>query len=97
MEKAVAHARHHKNISAAARQFHVPKSTLHDMLSGRISVGAKVGHPTALSAKEEAEIEETCVIFAEWGFGLGRREVEGVIQSCIKSTNRKNIRAHTTT
>ena len=75
MDKAIQHARHHKNIAAASRMFNVPKSTLHDRLSGRIQIGAKVGHPTALTAAEEAEIAETCILFAEWGFGLGRREV----------------------
>ncbi len=35
----------------------------------------QVGHPTALSAEQE-EIVDICILFAEWGVGLGRREVE---------------------
>ena len=29
------------------------------------------GHPTVLTAAEEAKTEETCLLFAEWGFGIG--------------------------
>ena len=90
MKEAIMHVQQHHNISAAARLHGVPKTTLHDRLSGRSSSGAKVGHPTTLTQEEEDEIAETCIVFAEWGFGLGRREVESVVQEFLKVTNRKN-------
>ena len=90
MEKAIRHAKHHKNISTAAKLFKVPRTTLHDRLSGRVAKGAKVGHPTVLTAAEEAEVVETCMLFAEWGFGLGRREVESVIQDYLRVTKKAN-------
>ena len=55
---------------------------------GRISVTAKYGRLTVFT--KEDEIEETCITFADWGFGLGRREVEGVIISYLESNKRKN-------
>ena len=42
------------------------------------------------STDEEREIVEACVIFAEWGFGLGRREVEGIIQNYLLTTKKKH-------
>lgn len=90
MKKAVEHVALHHNISAAARLFNVPKSTLHDRLSLRIKPGSKVGHPTALTIEEEAEIAETCIIFAEWGFGLGRKEVESVINEYLRAMKKPN-------
>ena len=77
-------------IAAAARMFQVPKSTLYNRLSERIHIGAKVGHSMNLTAAEEEEITETCILFADWGFSLGRCEVGGVIQDFLKSTKRKN-------
>ena len=90
MRNAIDHFKHHHNITAAARLFGVPRTTLYDRLSFRISVVTKVGHPTALTLKEEAEIAETCIVFAEWGFGIGRREVESVIQDFLRVSKRKN-------
>ena len=90
MRKAIDHARKHQNIAEAARLFGVPYSTLIDGLTGRIAIGAKVGHPTTLTPNEEAEIAETCIAFAEWGFGMGRREVESVVKDYLHVTKRKN-------
>ena len=90
MEKVIRHAKHHKIISAAAKLFNVPRTTLHDRLSGRVAKEAKVGHPTVLTAAEEAEVLETCMLFAELGFGLGRREVESVIQDYLRVTKKAN-------
>ena len=46
---------------------------LRDHLKGRVGKGSKPGHPIALT--QEAEIVSTCIIFAEWGFGLNRMEL----------------------
>ena len=91
MEQAIQHARRHSNVKATAVQFGIPVSTLRDHLSGKVPAkGAKVGHPTALSEAQEREIVETCLLFAEWGFGLGRREVESILETFLKATKQKN-------
>ena len=59
MAKAIEHAKHNKSIAAASRIFQVPKSTLYDRLSGRISPDAKV-------AAEESEIVTLCA-YAQQG------------------------------
>ena len=37
-------------------------------------------------AEEETEIVDACIIFAEWGFGLGRKEIEGIVSNYLKCT-----------
>ena len=86
MEKAIDYARTHKNITAAAKQFKIPVSTLRDHIRGKSCKGKKPGHPTVLTMQQEQEIVDTCTVFAEWGFGLGRREIESIIQNYLKST-----------
>ena len=43
-----------------------------------------------MMAEEETEITDACIIFAEWGFGLGRKEVEGIVSNYLKCTKKKN-------
>ena len=43
-----------------------------------------------LRKREDDGIEEACITFADWGFGLRRREIEGVITSYLVSSKRKN-------
>ncbi len=64
LKKAIAHAKQHRNIKAAARLYKIPVTTLRDKMSGKVK-RTQVGHPTALSAEQE-EIVDTCILFAEW-------------------------------
>ena len=58
----------HTNLkAAAARVFGVPCSTVKGQVLGKVSMKARLGHPTVLTAAKEANIEETCQLFAEWG------------------------------
>ena len=41
-------------------------------------------------AERETEIFDACIIFAEWGFGLGRKEVEEIVSNYLKCTKKKN-------
>ena len=48
-------------------------------MTGKVSLDAKVGRPTTLSKDEEAEIVETCQVFAEWVFGLRKNGVRAIV------------------
>ena len=74
---------HTKNITAAAKQFKIPVSMLRDHIRGKSSKGTKPSHLTVLSMQQEAR---DCTVFAEWGFGLGRREIESIIKHYLKTT-----------
>ena len=43
------------------------------------------GHPTTLTVSQEQEVVYTYVIFAEWGFGLNKRDIEGIVMKYLKA------------
>ena len=70
-------------VREAARIYGVPKSTLHDHVSGKhTAIGA--GSPTVLAQKYEQEIVLTCQVLAEMGFGLTKQLVERVVMEYIE-------------
>ena len=81
-------------VCGAAKHFNVPRETLRSRVIGKISLGAKVGRPTTLSKDEEAEIVETCQIFAEWGFGLHKEDVKAVVAEFCRKRRRANPFKH---
>ncbi len=44
-------------VRRAAEEYDIPKSTLHDRVSGRVLVGASSGPPKYLTDEEEVELE----------------------------------------
>ena len=87
MKKALEEAHSNGNVKRAGKAYGIPATTL---IYRENSVTAKYGRPTVFTKEEEDEIEETCIMFTDWGSGLGRREVEGVITSYLESNKRKN-------
>ena len=45
-----------------------------------------IGRPTALTTTEENKIVETCILFAEWVFGMGKNEVLRMVSDYCSST-----------
>ncbi len=88
MQRVIAHAQQHRNLKASAQLFGIQATTMRDRMTGKAK--GKVGHPTALSAEQEREIVDACVLFAEWGFGFGRREVESIVQTYLKASKQRN-------
>ena len=77
----------------ASQQYKIPKQTLSDKLRGRTNIKAQLGRPTALTNNEEEEIVETCIFFADWGFGLKMSEVVKLVSEYC-SLKRKNPFIH---
>ena len=51
----------------AHKIYGIPKQTLSDRLTGKVSIDARLGRPTVLTTSEENEIVAACIMFAEWG------------------------------
>ena len=66
----------------ASKKYHIPRSTLNDHLQNKHSTS--VGRPCRLSVEEEKQIVETCIIFSEWGYGLGKKEIISVVADLFK-------------
>ena len=76
----------HKNkfsVRRAALEFGVPKSTLHDRLTGRVAVGGQSGPQKYLSDEEEEELEEFLIGCASVGFAKSRQQVIELVQEVV--------------
>ena len=71
------------SIRGTAQKYKIPRSTLHDHISGRHEQVGK-GGPTVLTSTEEQKIALTCTSLGEMGFGLTRDLVEIVLFEFIK-------------
>ena len=77
------------SIHSAAKKYGIPKSTLNDKVNGRHCKSH--GRPNRLSPEEEEEIVQTCLVFAEWGYGLGKKEILTVISDYVKSRKKAHL------
>ncbi|XP_069109587.1 uncharacterized protein [Argopecten irradians] len=72
LEKAVDAVHGGMSIRKASSKFSIPRSTILDHAQGRVSSGAKMGRPAALSEEVEANIVKQALDASEKGFGLSR-------------------------
>jgi len=66
------------SVLRAAKNRDVPKSTLHDRISGKVSHGIKPGLKPLLSAAEESEFANFLIEVSQAGYGKTRREVRKI-------------------
>ena len=72
-------------VRRAAEEFGVPKSTLHDRISGRVQVGGHSGPSKYLSDEEEDELEEFLVGAAAVEYARSRQQVIQLVQDVSPS------------
>lgn len=72
----------------AAKLYKIPRQTLNDRLTNKVKSG-NVGRPIRLSVAEEKEIVEACIIFSEWGYGIGKKI--SIVADYCKSKKKPSI------
>ena len=70
-------------VRRAALQYDVPKSTLHDRVTGKVDPGAKVGAPRYLDDEEEDELAKFLVGAASIGYPKTVREVKAIVGAIV--------------
>ena len=70
-----------QSVSEAAREHGIPKTTLHDRVSGKVIHGVKPGPRPYLSPKEEGNLGLFLKQCAKLGYGKTRKDVLGIVQS----------------
>ena len=70
MEAAMQSLEKGATVSAATRQFDVPRKTLNDWVKGRVQRGTNPGSSTALTFEEEKALASYLLYMAERGFPL---------------------------
>ena len=68
------------SIRRAAEEYHVPRTTLGDRVSGRIIPGAMSGKPRYLSDKEEEKLVTFLLRCASVGYPRSRKDVIAIVQ-----------------
>ena len=76
------------SVRRAAKEYDVPKSTLHDRLIGKVMVGGQSGQQKYLTDKEEEELNEFLVGCASVGFARSWQQVLELVQELV---NRKGL------
>ena len=79
-------------VRQAAEAFDVPKSTLHDRLSGRVPFGKLSGHSRYLSGLEEAELVNFLKQSSKVGYAGSKADVLAVVQRTVNEKGKSNIR-----
>jgi len=72
------------SINKIAVLYGVPKSTLHDRISGRVEHGTKSGPRPYLDAEEERQLANHLVKVAKLGYGKTRKEVKMIAENVAK-------------
>ena len=78
-------------INKIAVLYGVPKSTLHDRISGRVRHGTKPGPSPYLDHTEEQELADHLITVAKIGYGKTRKEVKMIAENVAKE--KKVLRA----
>lgn len=71
-------------VSAASKQFGVPRKTLDDRVKGHVQHGSKPGIGTVLSPEEENSLTEYLLYMAKCGFPLTRTMVKAFAWAIAK-------------
>ena len=77
-------------ILQAAKKHGVPKSTLHDRISGKVSHGDKPGPKPLLSSIEESEFANFLVEVAQAEYGKTRKEVQYIAGNIAVDKGKKD-------
>ena len=72
-----------KSLRRAADMYGVPKSTLHDHISGKVQLGSKPGRDPYLSICEEEEVVSFLVQTARIGYPRTKKQVFALVQQIV--------------
>lgn len=91
MQEAIAKVKSGEQTQYKASQLYkIPRQSLNARVLGKYSRN-KAGRPTRLSTEEEITIAKICGYFADWGLGLGKKQVLGIIADYLKSNKKSHI------
>ena len=71
------------SVRKAAEEYNIPKSTLHDRLSGKVMFGSVSGPTKYLSDVEEEELVQFLLGCSSIGFAKSRKQILAIVQSVV--------------
>ena len=72
------------SVRRASELYHVPRSTLHERISGRVKHGVKPGPSALLTLEEEEELVGFLIKCARIGYPHTRKQVMALVQSIAR-------------
>lgn len=93
LSKALAEVEKGLSIRTVAEMYGIPKSTLHDHVSGKVAYGAKSGPDPYLDLEEEEELASFLVRSAGIGYPHTKKEVFTLVQQIL---TKKGVEANVT-
>ena len=72
-------------VRRVALNYGIPKSTLHDRISGKVTLGAKSGPPSYLSAEEEDELVSFLNGCSSIGYARSKKQTITLVQRVVES------------
>ena len=88
MENAVKACKEGTSVRKAAEKFHVPKSSLQDIISGKNKIGSRVGRKPVFKPHEEKELVEWLKKMSRLGFGRTKKQVVETVQNILDKQGR---------
>ena len=79
------------SLRQAAEAYDVPKSTLHDRITGKVPFYKKSGPPRYLTGTEEAELVNFITESAKVGYSRSRKEILALVQAALKLKGREIV------
>ena len=73
----------------AAAQYGIPRSTLHDRVTGK-AMSSKRGPPTVLTAAEEQMLADWALHMADIGYGRTREQLCATVKEILDKDGREN-------
>lgn len=77
------------SIRRAADEYHVPKSTLSDRLTGKVKFGSHSGPERYLTDMEEEELVSFLCASSKMGYAKTKKEVMAIVQNAVSSKGRQ--------
>jgi len=71
-------------IGKIAQKYKVPKTTLHDRISGQVKHGTKPGPQPYLQANEEEVLVDHSIKVPKVGYGKARKQVNMIVETVAK-------------
>lgn len=82
-----------KSVRQAAEEYNIPRSTLHDYISGKVVLGSKSGPKSYLTSSEEEELMTFLVGMSSVGYSHTVQQVIDIVQNVV---NKKGMEVKVT-
>lgn len=90
LEEAILAVQGGMTITAASKQFLIPRQTLKDKISGKYAVSCRMGRPSILTPVEEQVLVDWVVTIGAAGFPVSKDQILASVEKVMSNLKREN-------